>query len=74
VLDDLLRASGLAANGITGLTYEQTTGSAHPSATTMWSGRAVDWSFTLGGVLFAVAALTYRHAFPATGHHRQPAG
>lgn len=61
VVDDLLRTSGLAANGITGLTYEQVTGSANPSANTMWSGRAIDWYFTLGGLLFGAAALTYRH-------------
>lgn len=65
VLDDILRTSGLATNGLTGLTYEQVTGTAHPSATTLWSARAINCYFTLGGLLFGLSALSYQRA-PAT--------
>ncbi len=60
--DDLLRVTGIADNGLTGLTWEQTLGSAHPSARTLWSGRAIDAYFTLGGLLFGLAARSCRAA------------
>jgi hypothetical protein len=45
-------------------------GSADPSANTVWSGRAVDWYFTLGGLLFAAAALTYRRTLAISQRRR----
>lgn len=53
VIDDLGRTTGVLPRGLTGLTLEQVTGSAHPSAHVRWSGRATDLWFLLGGVLFA---------------------
>lgn len=60
VLDTSLRGTGLMRNGITGLTYQQELGDPHPSAYTLWSGTGIDLYFTLGGVLFLIAALAYR--------------
>ncbi len=62
VVDDLLRMTGLSAHGLTGLTQAQVFGTARPSATMMWSSRATDWYFTLGGLLFGAAAAGYRRA------------
>jgi hypothetical protein len=59
IVDDLLRIGG-SATGLTGLTIEQVLGTANPSAVDRWTGRVTDWYFTLGGVLFAVAAVAYR--------------
>lgn len=60
LLDTSLRGSGLMRNGLTGLTYEQELGEAHPTAYTLWSGTAIDLYFTFGGVLFLAAAVVYR--------------
>jgi hypothetical protein len=57
LLDDLLRETGLARNGLTGLTYEEALGVANPSAYTRWSSIGVDAVFTLGAALFGWAAL-----------------
>ena len=56
LVDTALRELGLAELGLTGLTYEQITGDAHPTAYTLWSGSAIDAWFALGGVLFGVLA------------------
>ena len=45
---------------LSGLTYQQELGEAHPTAYTLWSGTAIDLYFTLGGVLFLFAAIVYR--------------
>ena len=55
LLNGLLQAVGVEG-GLTGLSYEETLGSAHPSAYTLWSATAIDVIFLLGGVLFARAA------------------
>jgi hypothetical protein len=52
-----LRESGLARNGLTGLTYEEALGVANPSAYTRWSSIGIDAVFTLGAALFGWAAL-----------------
>ncbi|AUA10678.1 hypothetical protein CFP59_02777 [Streptomyces malaysiensis subsp. malaysiensis] len=57
LLDTALRSTCLAPHGLTGLTYEQITGDAHPSAYTIWSGVCVDAYFMLGGVLYGLTAL-----------------
>lgn len=59
VLDTSLRGTGLMRDGLTGLTYQQELGEAHPTAYTLWSGTAIDLYFTLGGVLFLFAAIAY---------------
>jgi uncharacterized protein DUF3995 len=59
LVDDVLRVTGLAETGLTGLTDEQVFGTAHPSAYTMWSTVGIDSFFAAGGLLFARAA---RHA------------
>lgn len=59
VLDETLRVTGLTSTGLTGLTREQVTGSANPSAHMLWSGRAIDAYFLLGGVLFGWAARAF---------------
>lgn len=61
IADDLLRVTHILPNGLTGLTYEQTLGQAHPSAYTLWSIDSIDVYFLLGGILFGIAAWTLRH-------------
>jgi hypothetical protein len=56
ILDSLLRVTHVLRNGLTGLTYQQTLGQAHPSAYTLWSFTAIDTYFLIGGILFGVAA------------------
>ncbi len=55
LVDDLVRAFGLR-EGITGLSIEQVTGSAHPSASELWSGRATDAYVAGGAILFTLLA------------------
>lgn len=62
LVDDGLRDSGLSHLGMTGLTYKQSIGIAHPSGGTLWSLASVDAYFALGGVLFLIAALAYRRS------------
>ena len=54
--DDVLRFTGLAETGLSGLSDEQVLGSADPSAYTMWSTIGLDAFFAAGGLLFAWAA------------------
>lgn len=56
LVDDLVRALGVDG-GITGLSYKQTLGTAHPSAYTVWSAAAIDALFLVGGLLFGAAAV-----------------
>jgi len=56
LLDDLLRFSGLADGGLTGLNNEEVLGSAHPSTATIVSTLAIDSIFFAGGLLFGHAA------------------
>jgi hypothetical protein len=62
VLDTTLRGTGLMHNGLTGLTYKQELGVAHPSMYTLCSTSSIDLYFTLGGVLFLLAALAHRRS------------
>ena len=55
LLDGLLHALG-PGGGITGMSYQQTLGSAHPTAYTLWSSAAIDLIFLVGGLLFTRAA------------------
>jgi hypothetical protein len=55
-VDDFFRSTGLLPNGLTGLTNEQITGDAYISTYTLWSGRAMDGYFFLGGILYGLAA------------------
>jgi hypothetical protein len=59
VADDVLRATGLAPNGLSGLTTAQVMGSEHPSTWTVIAGDATDVLFVLGGLAFGLAAFTY---------------
>ena len=59
LLDGVLRGVGID-HGLTGLPYERTLGSAHPSRYTVWSAAAIDATFLLGGVLFMRAARMVR--------------
>ena len=54
VVDELARVTGVLPNGLTGLSREQVTGSADPSAEVLWSGRATDAYFLAGGLLFGL--------------------
>jgi len=67
VLDSLLRGTGLMHQGLTGLSYEQELGVAHPSAYTLISGSAIDLYFALGGVLFLWAAVAHGRSRRARG-------
>ncbi len=59
-IDTALRGTGLVRNGLTGLTYKQETGLAHPSLYTLCSTSAIDTYFALGGAIFLVAAIVHR--------------
>jgi hypothetical protein len=56
LIDDLTRAAGILPDGITGLSTEQTTG----SAAITWSGWAIDAYFFAGGLIFCLLACRYR--------------
>ncbi len=60
VADDIVRASGLLPDGLTGLTTEQTLGTAHPSAWETFASGWTDVLFVTGGLVFGVAAATHR--------------
>ena len=71
VIDEPLRVTELSPTGLMGLTREQVTGSAHPSTNVLWSGRAIDAFFALGGVLFGLAARAH-HRAPRTAAAEEP--
>jgi hypothetical protein len=56
ILDDITRATGLLANGITGLSLQDETGHVH----LRWSDWAIDWYFLAGGIIFSILAVRYR--------------
>lgn len=56
ILDDLTRATGLLPNGITGLSLEDTTG----SASLHWPDYAIETYFLAGGISFGFLAVHYR--------------
>jgi hypothetical protein len=60
IVDDLVRVTNILPNGLTGLTYQQAIGQAHPSAYTLWSLASIDVYFLAGGILFGVAAWMLR--------------
>jgi hypothetical protein len=73
LIDETLRVTGISPNGLTGLTREQVTGTAHPSASLLWAGRATDTYFTLGGLLFGITARSYPRALHS-GPRDRPQG
>jgi hypothetical protein len=56
LVDDVLRLTGLAEAGLSGLSDEEALGAADPSAYTMWSTVGIDAFFAAGGLLFGWAA------------------
>lgn len=60
LIDDLTRAAGLLPRGITGLSLSETMGTAHPSASQLWSSWTTDAYFFAGGLIFGVLAYRYR--------------
>jgi hypothetical protein len=60
--DDVVRATGILPNGLTGLTMEQVSGTAHPSAWELFAGGFTDLLFAGGGLAFGLAALAYQRA------------
>lgn len=71
LVDTALRQTHLLRNGLTGLTYQQILGVAHPDAYTLWCSTALDLYFTTGGVLYCLLALAHRRLPP--GPVRAPA-
>jgi hypothetical protein len=67
LLDTSLRETGLADRGLTGLTYQQITGDAHPSLNTKVSGSCIDGYFVLGGLLYGRLLLRHRRLFRGAG-------
>ena len=61
IVDSLLRVAGVLPRGLSGLTYEQILGQAHPSAYTLWASAAIDAYFLIGGACFGAAAWCYGH-------------
>ena len=68
VVDDLSRATGLLPNGLTGLSIEEATGMANPSASMLWAGRAIDAYFLVRGIIFGVLAVHYHTKRSAPDH------
>ena len=60
VVDDVVRATGVLPDGLTGLTAAQTAGTADPSTWATVAGDATDLLFAVGGVLFTLTALAFR--------------
>ena len=56
LLDDAVRDIGISDRGITGLSYQRTLGTAHPSTSTLVSTAIIDGYFFLGGILYGLAA------------------
>jgi hypothetical protein len=56
LIDDAVRALGISSCGITGLSYQDILGTAHPSTYTLISGAAIDAYFLIGGILYGWAA------------------
>jgi hypothetical protein len=61
-VDDAMRTVFGSPTGLTGLTYEQLVGTATPSAYTLWSARAIDLYFLIGGILYGATARYARRA------------
>lgn len=61
--DDIVRATGILPNGLTGLTTEQVSGTAHPSGWEVFAGGSTDLLFTGGGLAFGLAAIAYQRAW-----------
>ncbi|GGW13126.1 hypothetical protein GCM10018980_76490 [Streptomyces capoamus] len=72
LLDTALRETGLADRGLTGLTYQEITGDAHPSLNTKVSGSCIDAYFVLGGLLYGRAALLHRRLGRAADLNETP--
>jgi hypothetical protein len=66
-IDDAMRTWFGSATGVSGLTYEQLLGTANPSAYTLWSARAIDVYFFVGGVLYATTAWFAKRQRPRAG-------
>jgi hypothetical protein len=64
-VDDAMRTLFGSATGLSGMTYEQLVGTATPSAYTLWSARAIDLYFLVGGVLYATTAWLARRPLPS---------
>lgn len=60
-VDDVVRATGLLHNGLSGLTLAQM-GTAQPSSAQLWSGYAIDVYFCAGGLIFWLLAVHYRRS------------
>jgi hypothetical protein len=60
--DDIVRATGILPDGLTGMTAEQVSGTAHPSAWEVFAGGSTDLLFTGGGLAFGLAAIAYQRA------------
>jgi hypothetical protein len=63
LLDDVTRATGLLANGITGLSLEATTGHAH----LRWADWTIDSYFLAGGVIFCILGVLLHTQGRASG-------
>ena len=58
VVDDLARVTRILPNGITGLSTKDMAGTT--SAYALWSGRAIDAYFLVGGMIFTWLAIRHR--------------
>jgi hypothetical protein len=56
LVDEAVRHLGISSLGITGLSYRDILGTAHPSAYTVVSGDLIDGYFFLGGIFYGWAA------------------
>jgi hypothetical protein len=71
-IDDAMRSLFGSATGLTGLTYEQLLGTADPSAYTLWSARAIDLYFLIGGILYGLTAWFARRRSPRAEPSTEP--
>jgi hypothetical protein len=60
--DSLARVTGILPKGFSGLTLAQVIGTEHPAFWAVFASSATDVLFAVGGVVFGLAAISYRRA------------
>ncbi|MPZ50582.1 MAG: DUF3995 domain-containing protein [Dehalococcoidia bacterium] len=76
MVDEVARVTGVLPDGLFGLSYEDVLNNGEPSGYTLWSARAIDAYFILGGLLFGAVAAYFRRksrlSISPKGHRPHP--